>query len=63
VITTTPDLDMDGDVDWLDWRGFAQSWLGGQVSWTTAWCAGRDLNADGTIDLRDFSRFAQTWAP
>jgi sugar lactone lactonase YvrE len=62
LITAAPDLDMDGDVDWLDWHGFAQAWLD-QASWTTAWCAGRDLNADGVIEGRDFAKFAQSWSP
>ncbi len=62
LITTTPDLDMDTDVDSFDLRVFLQHWLNDQVSWTTGWCAGRDLNADGIIDLRDFSKFAQSWA-
>jgi hypothetical protein len=63
LVTATPDLDIDADVDWLDWRGFAQFWLDDRASWTTAWDAGRDLNADGVVDLRDFSAFAQSWAP
>jgi sugar lactone lactonase YvrE len=63
LITATPDLDMDADVDWLDWCDFARYWLDEPASWTTAWCAGRDLNADGAIDLRDFSRFAGSWVP
>ncbi|RPJ38896.1 MAG: hypothetical protein EHM35_03505 [Planctomycetaceae bacterium] len=62
LITATPDLDMDTDVDSFDLRVFLQHWLNDQVSWTTGWCAGRDLNADGIIDLRDFSKFAQSWA-
>ena len=62
LITATPDLDMDTDVDSFDLRAFLQHWLNDQVSWTTGWCAGRDLNADGIIDLRDFSKFAQSWA-
>jgi hypothetical protein len=63
LITATPDLDMDADVDWFDWHACSQYWLDDQVVWTAAWCAGRDLNADGAVDLRDFSKFAQSWAP
>ncbi len=62
LITTTPDLDMDADVDGFDLSGFLRSWLDEEVSWTTGWCAGRDLNADGVINLQDFARFAQSWA-
>jgi sugar lactone lactonase YvrE len=61
LITSTPDLDLDADVDWLDWHGFAQQWLDDRVSWMTGWGAGRDLNADGVVNLRDFARFAQSW--
>ncbi len=63
LITATPDLDMDADVDRLDLRGFLQFWLDEDVSWTEGWCAGRDLNADGAINLRDFAKFAQSWTP
>ncbi len=62
LITATPDLDMDIDIDPSDLRVFLQYWLDNQNSWTTAWCAGRDLNADGIINLRDFSIFARSWA-
>ncbi len=61
LITTTPDLDLDADVDWLDWHGFVQQWLDDRISWMTGWGAGRDLNADGVVNLRDFARFAQSW--
>jgi len=62
LITATPDLDADADVDPLDLDAFLQSWLDDEVSWTAAWCAGRDLNADGVINLRDFATLAQSWA-
>jgi len=62
LITATPDLDADADVDPLDLDAFLQSWLNDEVSWTAAWCAGRDLNADGVINLRDFATLAQSWA-
>ncbi len=62
LITATPDLDMDADVDSLDLRIFLQHWLDDEASWTTGWCAGRDLNADGVVNFRDFSRLARSWS-
>jgi len=61
LITTTPDFDVDADVDSGDLLTFLQSWLDDKVSWTAAWGAGRDLNADGIINFGDFAKLALSW--
>ena len=54
------DLDMDSDVDFVDFAALATHWLEGNCA-EKAWCEGADLDKSGSVDLYDLAQLAANW--
>jgi predicted outer membrane repeat protein len=56
-ITSSPDVNNDGNVDMLDLQCFATQWLAPNC----LDCHSGDLNGDGDVNYEDFAIFAENW--
>ena len=54
------DLDMDGDVDFVDYAIFANHWMYQNCA-EPDWCEGTDFNHSGSVDILDLATFARYW--
>ncbi|GAI21663.1 unnamed protein product, partial [marine sediment metagenome] len=54
------DLDIDGDVDFVDYAVFAKHWMEQNCA-EPNWCSGADLERNGSVDLYDLGKFADNW--
>jgi len=54
------DIDIDGDVDFVDYAGLAGHW-GDETCIQPNWCERADLNKSGSVDLYDLYQFAEHW--
>jgi hypothetical protein len=54
------DVDMDGDVDSVDYAALANQWMAENCA-EPDWCGGADINKSGKVDCEDLDVFTRHW--
>lgn len=60
LFTVLTDIDVDGDVDFLDFARFASRWLETDCAYPTL-CSDADLDWSSQVDYFDLATFADDW--
>ncbi|MFI4912230.1 MAG: right-handed parallel beta-helix repeat-containing protein [Sedimentisphaeraceae bacterium JB056] len=55
------DMDMDGDVDMMDYSRISEYWGDSPAIVTNGFCEGADVNTDGFVDIDDLLYMAEQW--